>query len=248
MKYEDREKILSYIEQHRKASVIEMATVCKVTLPTMRKYLNALHHEELLIFTRGTVEIPLYNQFSLTQRKSEDHKEASKKIGKTAGALVQDGETIFIGGGFTILYMLDHILNKKNLTVVTNSFNVLNKLIQTPHIKLICIGGVWSLNSHTFQGLSEKEFSNFHPDKSFVGTLGGLDPQRGASQRFDTNNINEYLLFKKAAQRYILADHSKFSVLFPWTILEVDQIQNIITNQYPDNLDEWTKLNIKIIV
>ena len=247
MKYEDREKILSYVDQHRKASVIELATVCDVTLPTMRKYLNALHQEELLIFTRGNVQAPLYNQFSLTQRKSGDKKEACKKIGKIAGALVQDGETIFIGGGFTVLYMLDYLLNKKNLTVVTNSLNVLNKLIQYPQIKLISTGGLWRLSSHTFQGLSDTSFQNFHPDKSFVGVL-SLDPQRGATQKEDINNADEYLLFKKATQGFILADHSKFEVLFPWTILETDQIQNIITDQYPENLDEWTKLNIKILI
>ena len=247
MKYEDREKILSYVDQHRKASVIELATVCDVTLPTMRKYLNALHQEELLIFTRGNVQAPLYNQFSLTQRKSGDTKEACNKIGKIAGSVVQDGETVFIGGGFTVLYMLDHLLNKKDLTVVTNSLNVLNKLIHHPQINLISTGGLWRLSSHTFQGLSDTSFQNFHPDKSFVGVL-SLDPQRGATQKEDINNADEYLLFKKATQRFILADHSKFSVLFPWTILETDQIQHIITDQYPDNLDEWTALNIKILI
>ena len=247
MKYEDREKILSYVDQHRKASVIDLATVCEVTLPTMRKYLNSLHHEGLLIFTRGSVQVPLYNQFSLTQRKSEDQKKASEKIGEIAGSLVQDGETIFIGGGFTVLYMLEHLLNKKDLTVVTNSLNVLNKLVQYSHIKLISTGGMWGLASHTFQGLSETSLYNFHPDKSFAGAI-GLDPQRGVTLKEDTNNTNEYLLFKKATQGFILADHSKFEVLFPWTILETDQIQNIITDQYPENLDEWTKLNIKILI
>ncbi len=247
MKYEDREKILSYLDQHRKASVIELTTICKVTLPTMRKYLNSLHQEGLLIFTRGSVQTPLYNQFSLTQRKSEIQKKASEKIGQIAGSLVQDGETIFIGGGFTVLYMLDHLLNKKDLTVVTNSLNVLNKLVQYSHIKLINIGGLWGLNSHTFQGLSEISLHNLYPDKSFVSAM-GIDPQRGVTLKGDTNNANEYFLFKKATQRFILADHSKFEVLFPWTILEIDQIQNIITDQYPDNLDEWTALNIKILL
>ena len=256
MKYEDREKILSYLGQYRKASVKELATICKVTLPTMRKYLNSLHQEELLIFTRGSVQAPSYdqfysyNQFYATRSRPVNkpvNKEACKKIGEIAGSLVQDGETIFIGGGFTVLYMLEHLLNKKDLTVVTNSLNVLNKLIQYPQIKLISTGGLWRFSSHTFQGISETAFQNFHPDKSFVGVI-SLNPQRGATQKEEINNADEYLLFKKATQRFILADHSKFEVLFPWTILEIDQIQNIITDQYPDNLDEWTALNIKILL
>jgi len=245
MKYEDRMKILKYMEQNHSASITKLAILCQVTLPTMRKYLRILHDEKLLNFKHGRILALTSYEFSFIHKRFEDQKEAKKRIGKIAGSLVKDGDTIFIGGGSTTLYILDHILDKENLTIVTNSIHILNKMVYYPHIKLICAGGQWRLSSSSFQSILGSEFHDFHPDKSFIGVV-GLDFHRGVTQKEDINNGDEFLLFKKAKQGFLLADYTKFKISHPWVILGVEDIKNIITDQLPFDSDEWKKLNIDI--
>ncbi|MGL5956951.1 MAG: DeoR/GlpR family DNA-binding transcription regulator [Brevinema sp.] len=245
MNFEHRYKILNFVERSEEASVTELASLCNVTLPTIRKYLKNLNDNNMLIFTRGKVrKIPKHKE-SLLGWRLDDNRMAKEQIGEKIGDIVQDGETIFLGAGSTTFYCLPYLITKKNLTVVTNSLHVINFLVRYPYIRLICTGGQWNQQSDSFLGFY-KNFTSFHPHRSFIGAL-SLDITKGITQRGEVNNEDEFIIFQQALKQYIVADTTKFLRSLPWTVLPTSQIQNIITDTPPKNIQQWLDQGVSIL-
>ena len=57
--------------------------------------------------------------------RSQDMGSEKEKIGRATATLVNDGETIFLGSGTTVLEVARN-LAERNLTVITNSLPVIN--------------------------------------------------------------------------------------------------------------------------
>ncbi|MGL4676247.1 MAG: DeoR/GlpR family DNA-binding transcription regulator [Brevinema sp.] len=245
MNFENKYKILNFIERVEEASVTELASLCNVTLPTIRKYLKILHDNNMVIFTRGKVQKPQKHNESLLGWRLDENRMAKERIGEKVGAIVQDGETIFLGGGSTTFYCLPYLITKKNLTVVTNSLHVVNFLVKYPDIHLICTGGQWKQRSNSFLGFY-KNFDSFHPSRSFVGAL-SIDFVKGVTQTKEIDNEDEFIIFQQASQQYIIADSTKFLRSLPWTIFPISLIQNIITDTPPLNVQQWLDQGISIL-
>lgn len=240
--------IIRHMQKTGEATVKEIASLCEVTLPTARKYLSLMHEEKLLTFTRGKAERMPQNYATVLGWRSWQSKEEKRAIGKIAASFVKDGETIFIGGGSTVLCMLEHLENRKNLTVITNSVYVINKLLLTPYIRMLCTGGSWNPDTNTFAGNIPGIYQGLFPHRAFFGAV-ALSAERGVMQRMPASSQDELLMAERAKTSYILADHSKFEVFEPWVALPAPEIKNIITDRVftPLELRQWKQNGTNVI-
>ncbi|MGL5721657.1 MAG: DeoR/GlpR family DNA-binding transcription regulator [Brevinema sp.] len=240
--------IIKYLQDTGEASVKDIADHCGVTLPTARKYLVLMHEEKLLMFSRGRAERMPQNYATVLGWRMWESKEEKKAIGKVAASLVQDGETIFIGGGSTVVCMLEYLEKCKNLTVITNSIYVINKLLLMPNIRMLCTGGDWNPDTNTFSGNISSIYQELFPHRAFFGAV-AVNKERGIMQGSPPTDHDELIMARRSKTNYILADHSKFECFEPWVGLATSEIKNLITDKSfsSENLHDWKKAGVTII-
>lgn len=239
MNIHQRAKLLEIIDINQSISTTEIAKLCNLSIPTARKYLKLLEIENLITFKRGIALKKIHYVESLLGWQLEAYPKEKELIAKKATQFIENNDTIFLGGGSTVLGIADQLANKKNITIITNSNYVINKVIHHPQINLICVGGRWRASTSSFDGSSM--ITDVYPDKAFIGAM-GLDSKKGVTQLSPIDNQIEFSMFQNSKENFVLADHSKFDVVHPWRAVKSENIQNIITNKKVETL--WKKTNI----
>ena len=100
---------------------------------------------------------------------TDDDDESSES--EHAAALVQPGETVFLGSGTTVLEAARALRGRKELTVLTNSLPVVNALAGAENITIICLGGMLRESEFSFIGhITEQALTEVRADKALIGT------------------------------------------------------------------------------
>lgn len=203
-------KIAEYVQNRSRASVLELCSSFHVSESTVRRDLTELENRNLLKRTHGGAVSLQSVSFEPTYSEKEDkYRDEKALIAKKAAEFIKDGDSLLIDSGTTTLYLSSELLKFHNLTVVTNSINLVQKLSSMPGIEIISTGGALRENTMAFVGpLAESSLNHLHVDKAFIAT-NGLDAEEGLT----TPNIVEASIKQKmisiADQVFILADHSK---------------------------------------
>lgn len=165
-------QILQLIERQQRISVANICATFEVSEATARRDLETLAsqgkvqrvHGGAIALTQAQPELPIL------QRQDEQAQE-KLRIGQAAAALVQDGETVFLGSGTTVLEIAKNIRERKGLTVITNSLPVVNTLAGLEEITVIVLGGMLRDSELSFIGhITEQALAEVRADKVFIGT------------------------------------------------------------------------------
>src|SRR5690606_802163 len=143
--------------------------------------------------------------------KQKKHLTEKKEIGKTAVALIEDGNTIILASGTTTFEVAKTLGKTEELTVIKNAINVATLLVEYKNINVIVPGGTLRKNSMSLVGiLAEKGFQNYFCDQLFLG-VDGFDTNYGIS----TPNIEEahlnQIMIGMSKKVIVVADSSKFN-------------------------------------
>ncbi len=248
MNINQRAQLLELIDLKQSVSVTDVSKACDWSVPTSRKYLKLLQDENLITFKRGIAQKKVHYFESLLGWQLESYPLEKRAISQKAATFIEDGDTVFLGGGSTVLGILDNISDKQGVTIVTNSVHVIVKAVHIKNIQLVCIGGSWQYINSSFDGFHGKHFEDFYPDKAFIGAM-GIDIHKGVTQKNALHNSMEFSILENSKKGYILVDHSKFGMSYPWVGLSTSEITNIITDKKTELSEDklWTEKGIDII-
>lgn len=202
--------ITEYVQSQTRASVQELCDLFKVSESTVRRDLSELENRKLLKRTHGGAVFLEAVGFEPTYSEKEDkYREEKQYIAKKAADLIEDGDSLIIDSGTTTLYLASELAKFKDLTVVTNSINLIQKLSSMRNINIMSTGGMLRTNTMALVGpVAEASLDKIRADKAFIAT-NGLNAEFGLT----TPNIIEASIKKKmmsaAEQAFILADHTK---------------------------------------
>lgn len=136
-------KILDAVEGDGRVDSRELASAFGVSEMTIRRDLRVLEQEGVVIRTHGGAVAKTGTSSEMSFRtKSQVRVEEKKRIGEAAARFVQDGETIILDSGTTTLHIVDHIVDRRGLTVITNALPIASRLVGQPHIRVIMPGGL----------------------------------------------------------------------------------------------------------
>jgi DeoR family transcriptional regulator of aga operon len=252
----DREfKILSLLFKEGPLKINDLARLLGVSEATIRRVIRQLEHSGRAILSRGTVRLhPDFVPRELTfYEKLTQNIEAKKRIGAKAAELIKDGESILLETGTTVLQIVPHLRNKKNVTVVTNCLKVATEVASQPNLKLILIGGEMRRESTAFVGpLAEetlqKVFSATFISKVFMGA-DGVSLKEGVT----TPNIQEAVIDRMMAELgrevILVVDHSKFGKVELCRIMPIERVNTIITDYIePEYGRALQEKGVKVII
>ncbi len=211
---ERRKIILEKIRTEKAVSVQELARLLETTVVTIRRDLDLLDKQGLVIRSHGGAiinEEKVGYEFRFDTRKdySQDIK---AKIGKVAAGYVTAGDCIGVDVGTTAYEMSRYLKNVKGLNVVTASLPVVNELLDSEDVSIICTGGEVSRRDKSLIGHNAvRTLKEYILDKAFIG-VAGISFDCG----FTLFNMNDALvkrvLVERAKEVIILADATKIGV------------------------------------
>lgn len=208
------QQIVTYVQKHFRASVQELCTAFTVSESTIRRDLRELEARNLLKRAHGGAVSIDSMKFEPTYQEKEDRfQEEKKNIAKRAAELIRDGDTLIIDSGTTTYYLAQELTSFKNLTVVTNSILVTQKLSEYEGIDVMSTGGLLRRNTMALVGpVAEGVLDKFHADKVFLGT-NGLDGKFGLTTPDIVEASVKHKMLTAADQVILLADHSKLGAV-----------------------------------
>lgn len=235
---ERQKKILDYLKTNNIATTNELSALTGASLATLRRDLNSMDHQGLLIKTHGgaqklSAQIPDAG-YSSTILESDSCLELKNAIAKKASELIRSNDIVFIGAGMTcnLLCRYLNISDKEGITVVTTNVTAVMELAYNPRISVLLLGGnihtgtnhVETLDEYTVQTLEKLYF-----DKAFF-TVDGIDLNYGYSiiNRAQLPLYNH--LIENSSQIYLLANDGKFNKRTFTYLCNMESIPNIITN------------------
>jgi DeoR family transcriptional regulator of aga operon/DeoR family fructose operon transcriptional repressor len=205
-----RARIVELVNRRGVLSVEEVARQVGTSLMTIRRDLALLDAQGLLRRTHGGAVALAAPRDVPFRRRERLELQAKAAIGRTAAALVRPGETVLLDAGTTVLAMTHPLRAVRDLTVVTNSVQVLGELWARPGHRVVALGGVVRPGSGSITGpLAEKALEEIRVDRAFLGTTGITPGWEVSNSDLDLAALQRRIL-SVARESYLLADHTKF--------------------------------------
>jgi len=235
---ERRSEIMSLLEQHQSVLVSELSKLYNVTEETIRRDLEKLEKDGFAEKTYGGAILRQAVNLDMPFRVRErTNKEGKHVIALKAAAFVEDGDTIMLDSSSTVLGIARQLKNRKHVTIITNSIEVLIELAASPALTVISTGGTLRGHSLSLVGRNaERMLRNFNVDKAFISCK-GIDPEKGITESNEMEVEIKRAMRSAAKESYIAVDHTKFDKVSFVKLADFKDINGIITDFTPS--EDW---------
>jgi len=228
--------ILQQLNLEGKVRTFDLVNELKVSSETIRKYLEELEADnKLKRVYGGALKLDESREEPAYQKREAINSEEKRRIGLAAATLVEDGDVIFIDDGTTTLPMIDGILGKKNITVLTICVAGMCKLIDYANRglfsgKIYFIGGeIDASQSRSTGTVAVRMAELFYSDKAFI-SVDGLTVERGLTG-FDTpRGVLARKIIEHAKQTIVVADKTKFGQAQLFKISDLQDIDLVVSD------------------
>lgn len=245
-----RMEIFNILAETKTVDVNDLVKRFDVSAMTIRRDLALFEKQGLLTTNYGGAYLnqgaAIEPSFSL---KAGHMMEKKKIIGRAAADLVKSGDSIIIDCGTTTLQLLPFIQDK-NITVITNSWLVLNYLRANRKIKLLLAPGEYNdLSAGVISSLTVDFYNKFNADTVFMSTQ-GFDIEKGVTVPDTEDAMVKNSLMNAAKNHVLLVGSEKFGKIFLSKYAEVYHFDYIITDSEVDKayIEKIKEYGIKIIV
>ena len=169
LKEERQAFIIKQINLHNKVLSSDLSLKLNVSEDTVRRDLNELAESGQILKVHGGA---LSKSFHYPFSQSEVYaKESKKEIAHKVIDLMQDGMSVLVGGGTTMIEVARMIPDTLRCTFFTVSPLVALELAERPNVNVILLGGQLSKNSHIMIGAQVvNQLSEIKVDLCILGT------------------------------------------------------------------------------
>ncbi len=229
-------EIVRRLSDKEVTKVSDLAEFYYVTESTIRRDLLALEEQGLIKRTHGGVLLNSKNLDLNYSYRSNCYSKQKEAIARFAASLIKDDDVIAMNTSTTVDRIAKYI-TASNVTVITNSYEVIKTLEDRKDIVLICIGGVYYNNHRSFEGtFTDEAFSKYNYRLSFIG-VNGLDDKYGISTKTEIEASTKQTIINNSVYSVVAAESAKFGKTFKNKVFPLDRISCIITD---DGIDEKT--------
>jgi len=240
---ERHQKILSILENNGSISVQQLTKLLESSESTIRRDLNVLGEEGLLVKVRGGA-MASDGVFSTKDDdvlyRSGQNAEEKIAIARYAASLIEPGDFVYLDAGTTTGSMID-FLTERQAVFVTNATDHARRLSGKGYTTYI-LGGEFKAVTEAVVGEEAiANLSKYNFTKGFWGA-NGASPSYG----FSTPDIREAMLKERAMQhcgrRYVLCDSSKFSRISCVSFADFNSATIITSRLEGDMYSQYTNI------
>ncbi|WNL41438.1 DeoR/GlpR family DNA-binding transcription regulator [Halomonas sp. PAMB 3264] len=207
----------------------DAATLCGVSEMTIRRDLHTCSQSISLIGGRLIKVSPQASAYDLIEQQALGYP-AKYRLCQRALSFIDEGDTLFIDCGSTLLPLLGFLARFKALTVVTYALNVATSVAKLPSVRLIVLGGLYYPASQSFGGerLAE-QIRGLGINKALI-TAAGIDDDQGVSCFHFHEVAPKKAAIATAEKRILLADTRKMGVVRPAYFATLGDFDVLVTD------------------
>lgn len=208
----------------------EIAHELGVSPTTVRRDLQLLERQHLLGRTHGGA-VPQGVLYELPLRYKSTRQAAEKRrIAREAAGRVADGWAIGLTGGTTTTEVARALVDRPQLTVVTNALNIAAEIAVRPNLKLVVTGGVARPESYELVGpIAEASLEGLNLDLVFLG-VDGISPRAHLTTHHELEARTDRALIERTRRVCVVADSSKLGKVAFARICELEDVGELITD------------------
>ena len=228
---ERQAQILNLLARQSSLRVAEIVRQFSISEATARRDLEVLADQGKLIRVRGGALLlrQAPPEPPILQRE-EWQSDEKQRIGKAAAQLIQDGETVFLGSGTTVLEVARNLTTHKNLTVITNSLPVMNMFSGLHGITVISLGGILRKSELSFIGhITEQSIRDLRTDKVVIG-IHAINMEHGLTNDYLAETMTDRAILQMGQKVLLVADHTKFGLVSMSFVAPLEKVNTIITD------------------
>ena len=191
---ERKNEILDKLRAEQRVLVSDLAEYYNVTEETIRRDLDKLEKEGYATKTYGGAILGNSTKTDLSYTiRNKTNVEAKNQIAALASRLIEDGDHLMLDDSSTSLYLAKKLKEKKNLTVITNSVELVVELNGIDGWTIILTGGRLKPDSLALVGDSSKidkvSFIDIAPLDAFDIVVTNTAPSKPWLDFFADHNV-----------------------------------------------------------
>ncbi len=242
--------LIEFINIRQNVSIADVCEYFSISEATARRDLDLLAERGLIERVHGGAVSKETRQGEppVLLREKEQYQE-KKRIAMAASNLIQDGETVFLGSGTTVVEVAKNLVSRKNFTVITNSLLVANILADQNDITVVMIGGILRHSEFSLIGhLANEALLGLRVDKVIIG-IHSIDSQYGLTNEYMPEIETDRAILGIGKQIIVLADHTKCGHVSVAFLAPVNSMDILITDQaVSDKFEsEMISMGVKVI-
>lgn len=227
LQVERQDQILQLLGAHPAFRVGQLAAALYTSEATVRRDLAALEKKGLVrrVFGGAVLE----REDLPVDFRRQENAAAKEEIARKAAQMVKDGETVFLDASSTALHLLPYLTKKQNLTLITNSYRVID-LVKDGKTRILCTGGLLSPRNLAFVGGAANEMlRGLCPDIAFFSS-------QGVSRTGEiTDSSEEETAIRRTAisvsrRAVFLCDSSKVGKTFLFRLGKIEDMDAVVSD------------------
>jgi DeoR/GlpR family transcriptional regulator of sugar metabolism len=235
---ERKNEILAKLRTEQRVLVSELSEMYNVTEETIRRDLEKLEREGYATKTYGGAILGNSTKTDLSYTiRNRTNVEAKRAIAELVNSMIEDGDHLMLDDSSTSLYIAKKIKEKKNLTVITNSVQIIIELADADGWNIMSTGGRLKPESLDLVGhQAEQMIKNYHVDKAIISCK-GLDLTNGVTDSSEYHSLLKKAMIAAARETYLVADSSKFDKTSFIRVEDLEKVDCVVTEKKPG--PEW---------
>ncbi|MSS37229.1 DeoR/GlpR family DNA-binding transcription regulator [Clostridium porci] len=220
-----RNRIVEMLQGNPEVRVDELSQILGVSLITVRRDLQYLEEQNLLVRTYGGAVSTMAPQYM-----KDEVQLYRGLIARYAAVFVAENDTIFINTSSNALQILEH-MQCGNVTVITNNGKAIGRDYPSG-VNVVLTGGELRHPKDAMVGdFTLRNLQNVYAKKAFVG-CSGISAEAGmTTEIFNEVSINEMMIDHANQDVFVLADHTKIGRNSSFTSCPIEKIQYLITDE-----------------
>ncbi|MDP9825168.1 DeoR/GlpR family DNA-binding transcription regulator [Kineosporia succinea] len=221
--------ILDQVRAEGSVDVGDLSTSLGISGATVRRDLQSLAQNRLLVRTRGgAMSNDVGDELPSRIKASRFHTE-KRRIGEAAAALVPEGAVVGLTGGSTALEVARQLARRRGVTIVTNAIDIAGELVGNSGLRVVVIGGILRSSQELVGPAAEAMLSNYHLDIAFIG-VDGLTPDEGCTTYDEMEAQTDLAFLRRARRSVVIADSSKLGRVTFARISPLSAVSDVVTD------------------
>lgn len=229
---ERQDQIVQLVLRNKRITVNDLCEIFSISKATARRDLEALANQgKVLRVHGGAILINSAPPENPILERQDEQAEEKRMIGKATARLIANGSSVFLGSGTTVLEVARQLRQAQNLTVVSNSLQVINTLSDIQGITIIAIGGLFRSSEQSFIGhFAEAALAEINVDFVVMGAR-AISLTHGLTNDYLPETMTDRAIMRTGRKVILAVDHTKFGRIATAFLAPLESVHIVVTDR-----------------
>ena len=231
---ERKQKIIERLRQDRKVYVGELSRELDVTEETIRRDLKEIEKQGIAIRSHGGALLNDAAQVKpFSERETINH-DLKTKIALCVQDFIEDGMVIMVDASTTTKMVIEHIDSAKHLTIITNSYTLIDQLSDRSNLRFIATGGEYYSKYKSYVGSDAlRTIQRYNADLALLSCQ-SLSLDCGYTESNILEGDVKFAMSRQSSRTIEVADHTKFNRRSLANVLDFTDVDVLASDRRPE--------------